>query len=260
MEGMATVVRKQVGHLLSVACEVPWACRCQTGWFSWCSASYSGPLGAGDTTGRAVSPKSSRPSLGHKGRSRAHPAYSPWAGTLWKTALFRGGLLLVCTDALSFKVGHGLLRHRASQSGYVGPQAVTLGSVPLRCKRAHSPTIISNVGEAAPGDRFGVSPLGNMPGKEQLCWEGRGHCLLPQRTSQVTLLLTVCPCFLLQNHEAALRFSVTLRGCQRAPLDPNPRCSGPTCPRRPPSSGRSRPPARFLATAPASGGRGKVGL
>lgn len=98
-----------------------------------------------------------------------------------------------------------------------------------------------------------------------MCWE-RGACTWwSQVTSFCSRKLRKWHCCLqsahvslLQNPEAALRFSVILWGCQRALLDPNPRCSGPTCPRRPPSSGHSHPPAPFPATAPASGEGGKV--
>ena len=89
-------------------------------------------------------------------------------------------------------------------------------------------------------------------------WWGRVTSFCSRKLRKWHCSLQSAGVSLIQNHEAALRFLVTPWGCQRALLDPNLRCSGPTCPRRPPSSGRSRPPARFLATAPASGGGGKV--
>ena len=98
-----------------------------------------------------------------------------------------------------------------------------------------------------------------------MCWERGGCTWWSQITSFCSRKLRKWHCSLqsahvslLQNPEAALRFSVILWGCQRALLDPNPRCSGPTCPQRPPSSGHSRPPAPFPGTAPARGEGGKV--
>lgn len=61
----------------------------------------------------------------------------------------------------------------------------------------------------------------------------------------------------LQNHEAAQRLSATLWGCQRAPSDPNPPCSGRICPPHPASSRCSHPPVQSPAMDLARGERGR---
>lgn len=61
----------------------------------------------------------------------------------------------------------------------------------------------------------------------------------------------------LQNHEAAQRLSATPWGCQRAPSDPNPPCSGRICPPHPTSSRCSRPPVQSPAMDLARGERGR---
>lgn len=62
---------------------------------------------------------------------------------------------------------------------------------------------------------------------------------------------------LLQNHEAAQRLSATPWGCQRAPSDPNPPCSGRICPPHPASSRCLRPPVQSPAMDLARGERGR---
>lgn len=61
----------------------------------------------------------------------------------------------------------------------------------------------------------------------------------------------------LQNHEAAQRLSATLWGCQRAPSDPNPPCSGLICPLHPTSSRCLHLPVQVPAMDLARGERGR---